>query len=112
MNASSNDFGADSSSIEMLKSFTTAGPNGGSLESLPAMTAHELSALFTRFHQLTYRQNVGRSLGRMFGRTHSGSNRTFVLGRCTRGRANRRAGYHPDTILPHNSMQVVRPREN
>src|ERR1022692_3066549 len=64
MNASSNDFAAESSSTEMLKSFTTAGPNGGSLESLPAMTAHALSAGFTRFHLLTYRQNGGRSLGR------------------------------------------------
>jgi hypothetical protein len=47
MNASSNNFGADSSSTEMLRSFITAGPNGGSLESLPAITAHALSVGFT-----------------------------------------------------------------
>src|ERR1017187_5778136 len=86
MNASSNDFGADSSSTEMLRSFTTAGPNGANLASLPAITAHALSAGVTRFHLITYRQNGGRSLGRMCGRTHSGSSRTFDLELGIRGR--------------------------
>jgi hypothetical protein len=50
LNTSSNDLWADSSSRAILKIFSTAGPNGGSLESWPAIAAQVLSAGFTRFH--------------------------------------------------------------
>ena len=63
LNTSSYDSKTDSSSTEILKSFNTAGPNGGSLESLPAMTAHVLSVGFTRFPLLKYRQIGSRGLG-------------------------------------------------